>query len=176
MASNGDQVLQAGAIRLRRVTADEYVEVALPWYQDPEVLRFSEGGEPPYDRPRMRRMYDALTAQGELYLVELGEPGEPEPQPDGDGWRAVGDAALLRDDLPIVIGRREDRGRGLGSQVLQLLVQRARALGWRELHVGPIDPANHRSRRMFQRAGFIETDAAQRAEAPRITMRLALRT
>ena len=163
-------MLQAGAIRLRRVAADEYVDVALPWYQDAEVLRFSEGGEPPYDRARMRRMYDALTAQGELYLVELFEP-ETSP----DGWRAIGDAALLPDDVPIVLGRPEDRGRGLGAQVLQLLVQRARALGWRELNAGTIDPANHRSRRMFERAGFVATHAARLADPARITMRLALR-
>lgn len=166
MSAGGDAVLRAGAIRLRAVAADEYVDTALPWYQDPEVLRFSEGGEPPYDRARMRRMFDALTAQGELYLVELCE---------ADAWRAIGDAALLPDGVPIVIGRPEDRGRGLGAQVLQLLVQRARALGWTELHVGVIDPGNHRARRMFQRAGFVEIDAVQRGEPTTVAMRLTLR-
>ena len=165
MAAGTEPVLQADAIRLRRTTAEEYERVALPWYQDPEVLRFAEGGEPPYDRARLRRMYDALTGKGELYLIELRE---------ADAWRAIGDAALLPDDVPIVIGRPEDRGRGLGAQVLQLLIARAHALGWRELNAGLIDPENHRSRRMFQRAGFVEIDAAQRVAPTRITMRLTL--
>ena len=168
MAEANDVVLQREALRLRRVTADDYVQIALPWYQDPEVLRFSEGGELPYDHARMRRMYDALTAQGELYLIELCEAG---------AWRPIGDAALLPDDVPIVIGRPEDRGRGLGAQVLQLLIQRARSLGWVELHAGTIDPENHRSRRMFERAGFVAISAAPAAGATArvVTMRLSLR-
>jgi RimJ/RimL family protein N-acetyltransferase len=161
----GSVVAQTHGLRLRRVAAEEYEQVALPWYQDPEVLRFSEGGEPPYDRARVRRMYDALSTQGELYLVELREPG---------GWRAIGDAALLPDDVPIVIGRPEHRSRGLGGEVLQLLVCRARALGWTELHVGAIDPANIRSRRMFERAGFVATPRApaDNPSGPIMTLRL----
>ena len=158
-------VAQTHDLRLRRVAAEEYEQVALPWYQDPEVLRFSEGGEPPYDRARVRRMYDALSTKGELYLIELREPG---------GWRAVGDAALLPDDVPIVIGRPEDRSRGLGGEVLQLLLRRARALGWTELHVGAIDPANIRSRRMFERAGFVAAPCApgDDPEGPLMTLQL----
>jgi RimJ/RimL family protein N-acetyltransferase len=165
-AETSDGVLQREAIRLRRVTADEYVAIAWPWYQDAEVLRFSEGGEPPYDRTRMRRMYDALTAKGELYLVEIREAG---------AWRALGDAALLPDDVPIVIGRPDDRGRGLGAQVLQLLIQRARSLGWTALHVSTIDPENHRSRRMFERAGFVEVPPAPHATPTGVAMIMALR-
>jgi RimJ/RimL family protein N-acetyltransferase len=162
----GTVVAQDGAIRLRRVAADEYEQVALPWYQDPEVLQFSEGGEPPYDRARVRRMYDALSSQGELYLIELREPG---------GWRPIGDAALLPDDVPIVIGRPDDRSRGVGGAVLRLLLRRARALGWTELHVGAIDPANIRSRRMFERAGFVATPRAPGDEPAGPTMTLQLR-
>jgi hypothetical protein len=47
--------------------------------------------------------------------------------------------------------------------VLQLLMQRA--LGWTELQVGTIDPENHRSRRMFERAGFVAIPATPGAAA-----------
>src|SRR5262245_38975196 len=152
-------------VRLRPAVLDEYERVALPWYQDPEVLRFSEGGEPPYDRARLRRMFEALSAKGELYLVEVI---------DGDAWRPVGDAALLPDDVPIVIGRADDRARGIGSEVLRLLVARARELGWTELLTARIEPDNVRSLRMFRRAGFVEQPAAPGAERAPVTLTLAL--
>ena len=161
----GTVVAQSRGVRLRSVAADEYEQVALPWYQDPEVLRFSEGGEPPYDRARLRRMYDVLSTKGELYLIELRE---------ADGWRAIGDAALLPDDVPIVIGRPEDRSRGLGGEVLQLLLHRARALGWTQLRTGSIHPANARSRRMFERAGFVAAPPAPDSEPDAIVLTLAL--
>jgi RimJ/RimL family protein N-acetyltransferase len=92
-----------------------------------------------------------LSDAGELYFVEVLTDG---------AWRPVGDAALLPDDVPIVIGRPEDRSRGIATEAMQLLVMRARELGWTELRSGPIDPANVRSRRLFQRAGFVELPAA----------------
>jgi len=114
----------------------------------------------------VRRMYDALSTKGELYLIEICEAG---------GWRAIGDAALLPDDVPIVIGRPEDRSRGLGGQVLQLLLRRARTLGWTELRVGAIDPANVRSRRMFERAGFVAPPHAPDGEPAGPLLTLPLR-
>jgi len=127
-------------VTLRSVGADEYVRLAGPWYADPEVLRWSEGGAAPYGPAELRRMYDALTRQGELYVIEV------------DGV-AIGDAALLPDSLPIVI-EAGHRSRGYGAQVLQLLIARARELGWREVRVRSIDPDNVRSVRLYARAGF----------------------
>ena len=152
-------------VRLRPAALDEYERVALPWYQDPEVLQFSEGGEPPYDRARLRRMFEVLSAKGELYLVEVRE---------GGAWRPVGDAALLPDDVPIVIGRVDDRSRGIGAEALRLLVARARELGWTELHVARIEPDNVRSLRMFRRAGFVERPVAPGGERAGVAMTLAL--
>jgi RimJ/RimL family protein N-acetyltransferase len=154
-------VLSRGnAVRLRRAELEEYEQVALPWYQDHEVLQLSEGGETPYDHVRIRRMFEVLSSKGELYLIEVQDTG---------GWRVVGDAALIPDDVPIVIGRREDRARGIGTEVLQLLVLRARALGWTEVRAG-IVPANQRSRRLFERAGFVAVPAAPDARGAPISM------
>lgn len=145
-------------VRLRRAEVEEYERVALPWYQDPEVLQLSEGGETPYDRAQIRRMFEVLSGKGELYLIDVQ---------DGAGWRVVGDAALIPEDVPIVIGRPEDRSRGIGAEVLQLLLLRARALGWTEVRASGIVPANHRSRRLFERAGFVVVPGAPGAgDAP----------
>lgn len=155
--SDAVEILRGNGVRLRRAELEEYEQVALPWYQDPEVLQLSEGGEPPYDRARIRRMFEVLSSKGELYLIEVEEAA---------GWRVVGDAALIPEDVPIVIGQAEDRGRGIGTEVLRLLVLRARALGWTEARATGIAPANHRSRRLFERAGFIVVPARPGADAP----------
>jgi RimJ/RimL family protein N-acetyltransferase len=149
------------AVRLRQVSLDEYERVASPWYQDPEVLRLSEGGSAPYDRATIRLMFESLTRQGELYLIEVLDEAT---------WRPVGDAALMRDSVPIMIGRPEDRSRGIGTEVVQLLLLRARALGWREVHASNIDPANVRVQRLFARAGFTVNPAAPRTGPGHIGM------
>jgi RimJ/RimL family protein N-acetyltransferase len=156
----GIELSRGNGVRLRRAELEEYERVALPWYQDHEVLQHSEGGEAPYDHVQVRRMFEVLSSKGELYLIEVEET---------DGWRVVGDAALIPEDVPIVIGRPEDRARGIGTEVLQLLVLRARALGWTEVRAG-IVPANQRSRRMFERAGFVVVAGAPDARGAAISM------
>jgi RimJ/RimL family protein N-acetyltransferase len=128
-------------IRLRTVELDEYVALAAEWYGDPEVLRFSEGGADPYGPAQLAAMYEALSRQGELYVIDVASC-------------PVGDAALLPDAVPIVIGRPEYRSRGVGTAVLQLLIVRACELGWTEMRVSMIDPQNLRARRLYERAGF----------------------
>ena len=156
--SDARELSRGNGVRLRPAELDEYEQVALPWYQDPEVLQLSEGGEAPYDRAQIRRMFEVLSSKGELYLIEVQET---------EGWRVVGDAALIPEDVPIVIGRPEDRARGIGTEVLQLLLLRARVLGWTEVRAMGIVPANHRSRRLFERAGFVVVPAAPDAgDAP----------
>lgn len=150
-------------MRLRRAELAEYEQVALPWYQDPEVRQLSEGGAPPYDRAQLRRLFEARSGAGELYLIDVEE---------ADGWRAVGDAALLPDAVPIVIGRPADRSRGIGTEAVQLLLLRARQLGWTEVRVSRIDRANRRSRRLFERADFVAAPGAHDAPIA-MTKRLA---
>lgn len=161
MSRDAIEILWGDGVRLRRAKQEEYERLALPWYQDPEVLQLSEGGEAPYSGLQIRRMFEALSSKGELYLIEVQEPS---------GWRVVGDAALIPEDMPIVIGRPEDRARGIGTAVLQLLLQRARSLGWTEARATGIVPANHRSLRLFERAGFVVVPAASGTDDQTIAM------
>lgn len=136
-------------------------------------LRCASPGEGQKIRPQQRRHFErpsrtprlaeleVLSGKGELYLIELQEPA---------GWRVVGDAALIPEDVPIVIGRPEDRSRGIGTEVLQLLLLRARALGWTEIRATGIVPANYQSRRLFERAGFVEIPAAPGSDDAPIAM------
>ena len=135
-------------LRLRPVAdTDEYAALATPWYGDPEVLDLSEGGAAPYEEARVRRMFESTRKKGEVYLIEIRRD---------DGWLAIGDASLLSDATPIVIGDERHRSQGIGSRALRLLVQRARELGRETVWVSGIVARNQRSLRMYRRAGFVE--------------------
>ncbi len=148
-------MLVDGELRLRAFRPAD-ADTALAWYQDPFVLRMSEGpGAEPFDSDRVARMYATLGRIGELYMIEVRE---------GDHWRTIGDATLGRNTLPIVIGASEYRGKGIGGRVLDLLIARARELGWPCLQVRHIYPYNEASRRLFLSRGFTpaESEADQR--------------
>lgn len=140
--------LQDNELRLTPYGEGFHIDAAVSWYHDPEVLRDSEGaGTEAYDRATVTRMYDYLSHHGELYIIEVRVH---------EKWQAIGDAALCRDMIPIVIGDAAYRGRGLGSRVLQLLVSRATALGWHRILVKKVYRYNLRSQRLFASLGFRE--------------------
>lgn len=139
-------VLEDGDLRLRPVSLPQDTTVALPWYQDPEVMRLSEGDfAARYDEGTILAMYRYLLERGEVFIIELGTP---------DGWAAIGDAALCPDLIPIVIGVAEYRSKGWGSRVLRMLIDRARALAWRRIGVSGVYTYNPRARRLYEAAGF----------------------
>jgi RimJ/RimL family protein N-acetyltransferase len=166
VGSVGEQpVLTDGTVRLRPVDPVNDAELAWPWYQDLVVLWGSENTREPFGRDRVQRMYEALSPRGEAFIVEVRESG---------GFRAVGDASLLPDALPIVIGDASWRGRGLGRRVLLLLIARARALGWPELVAHCIYDDNVPSRRLFEGCGFRPVDRGVDGGRPWTRYRLRL--
>ena len=139
-------MLTDGVVRLRAVRLPQDIEAALLWYQDPEVLRWSQTDRAtPMSRERVEKMYAYLAAHGEFYMIEVVEDG---------GFRPIGDVGMQPDTLPIVIGDRGWWGRGIGTRVLRLLIVRARQLGWPSLQAKYIHHDNERSRRLFRRLGF----------------------
>ncbi|PSR23493.1 MAG: hypothetical protein C7B45_02850 [Sulfobacillus acidophilus] len=111
-------------VKLRPLNVAEDVNLALSWYADPEVLYFSEGANAGrFDAARVERMYRWLLHKGRVFIVEVFD----------EGWRAVGDVALCPELMPIVIGDPQYRNRGVGTQVLCLLIEEARRSGWTKL-------------------------------------------
>ncbi|WP_188882332.1 GNAT family N-acetyltransferase [Alicyclobacillus cellulosilyticus] len=123
--------------------------MALPWYQDPEVLYYSEGGPSalPYDRDRVERMYRYLLQKGEVFIIEVAI---------ADQWTAIGDVALCPDCLPIVIGDGRYRSIGIGGKVLDLIIALAKSRGWDKLRVNAVYSFNERSRHLYTSRGFAE--------------------
>ena len=142
-------------LRLRPYAGEEDIDLAWPWYRDPETVALVDGdGSAVYPRDRVAEMYAALQAQGEVYLIERRTP-------EG-AWEAVGDVTLAPDTVPIVVAP-GCRRQGIGRRALLRLVDRARVLEWEALHVREVYAGNEAAHRLFTGIGFVP-----RAVAPPI--------
>lgn len=132
-------------LRLRHYTDD--CPFALDWYQEEETLLLVDAVNRPYDLERLYRMYHYLQDRGEVYFIEV------KPY-DGAGYMPIGDVSLLLNDLPIVIGDKSFRGKGIGTRVVEALIARARELGLPYLEVAEIYGYNTGSQKLFHHCGF----------------------
>lgn len=147
--SKSSGTIDAGGIRLRPYGGEDDVDTAWPWYQDLETVRLIDGeGARPYTRDQVRSMYEALGAQGEVYMIEQ--------RSSSGAWEVIGDVTLAPHTLPIVL-RTEVRGHRVGRLVIDALIDRARSLGWSELQVREILPGNSRSAALYRSLGFEPT-------------------
>lgn len=138
------EILPIGdTLRLRRFDGD--YSFAFDWYQDAETVYLVDGVKNPYSWEKLERMYRYLDQHGELYFIEVWEDGS---------FRPVGDVCFSKDDLPIVIGEKAYRGRGLGRKVISALIQRGRDLRYGTLRVKEIYEYNTASRKCFESLGF----------------------
>lgn len=139
------QLLQIGEdLRLRKF--DGIFDFALEWYLDSETVYLVDGVRTPYTPEKLEQMYRYLDRTGELYFIELLENGQYVP---------IGDVTFWQTDMPIVIGRRDCRGKGIGSRVVSALIRRGRELGFGKLYVNEIYAYNTASRQCFRKAGFL---------------------
>ena len=130
-------------LRLRKY--DGGFDFALPWYQDVEMVYLVDGKRHTYTLETLAAMYSYLNDMGELYFIEILSEG---------GFIPIGDVTFWQDDMPIVIGVADYRGRGIGTRVVQALVERGKALGYKTVSVNEIYDFNKGSIRCFERAGF----------------------
>ena len=99
-----------------------------------------------------RRWWQARTAQGYPVLVAHDEHGVAGFGTFGDFRPWPGYRCTVAHTLHV---RADARGRGLGTQMLQALVQRARALG-KHVMVAGVDAGNAASIRLHERCGFAQ--------------------
>ena len=138
------QILQVDeTLRLRKFEGIE--PGMLDWYQDIETVYLVDGVKATYTAEKLEQMYRYLDRHGELYVIDvLGD----------NGYRPVGDVTFWQEDMPIVIGEKALRGKGIGRKVISALVQRGKELGWSKIYVGEIYDFNPGSRKCFESAGF----------------------
>lgn len=130
-------------LRLRRF--DGNYEFAFEWYQDPETVLLVDGKAELYSYETLTNMYNYLNDKGELYFIEVNENGE---------WKPIGDVTFWQEDMLIVIGEREYRGKGIGKKVISAFVEHGKAVGYDKLYVGEIYDFNIASQKCFESVGF----------------------
>ncbi|MBR2780887.1 MAG: GNAT family N-acetyltransferase [Eubacteriaceae bacterium] len=141
-------------LRLRRF--DGKYDFAMDWYLDPETTLLVDGDPVPYTRYTLDSMYSWLDAHGELYFIEVMKDGSFVP---------VGDVTFSEDDLPIVIGPKEMRGKGIGKRVIRCLVDRGRSLGFRSMNVKEIFSYNRASAALFESCGFVPSGETEKGRS-----------
>ncbi|HEM3536810.1 TPA: GNAT family N-acetyltransferase [Streptococcus suis] len=130
-------------IRLRRY--DGIHDFAFEWHQDLELVWLIDGDQERYSLDLLDRMYDYLSKNGECYFIEIFED---------DQFIPIGDVTLFADDFAIAIGDKRYWKKGIGTKVLQRMIERAREVGLDEILVEEIYDWNLGSRKLFEKCGF----------------------
>lgn len=147
------------SLRLRKF--DGIYDFALVWYQDLDTVWLVDGDRIPYTPELLTKMYNWLNDAGELYFIEALENGT---------YRPIGDVTFWQDDMPIVIGDLNYRGKGLGRKIISTLVKRGRELGYARLCVDEIYDWNEGSRRCFESAGFSAYEKTEKGSKFMLTL------
>lgn len=130
-------------IRLRKF--DGIFDFALKWYQDIDTVFLVDGVKEAYSESKIKKMYEYLNNHGELYFIEILKE---------NNFLPIGDVTFWQDDMPIVIGDKNYRGKKIGEKVVHALVQRGIQLGYATLKVNEIYDYNIGSRKCFEKNGF----------------------
>lgn len=134
-------------LRLRKF--DNNYSFAFDWYQDENTVKLVDGPDAElYDFSKLKRMYEYLNNIGELYFIEII---------DNNIFKPVGDVTFWKDDMPIVIGDKNCRGKGIGKKVIRALIERAKELEFEKLKVREIYSYNTASQRLFESMGFMKS-------------------
>ncbi len=145
-------------LRLRKF--DDNFEFAFIWYQDEQTNYMMDGKRGVYDWDQLSRMYHYLQNKGEVYFIEVTE---------NETYVPIGDVTFWQGDMPIVIGKKEYRGRGIGKKVISALVERGKNLGFDYVGVGEIYDWNEQSRRCFESVGFRAYEKTEKGSRYRLT-------
>ena len=144
------------SLRLVPYFLADHHDAALAWYQDVDLVELVDGIRIPYSPEKLNAMYSYLERHGDLFWIEFREKGE---------WLPIGDVALSKENLPIVIGNTAYQHQGIGRKVLRALIDLAQQKGWKQLKVQEIYTFNRISRRCFESLGFVESGSTEKGKS-----------
>jgi RimJ/RimL family protein N-acetyltransferase len=124
----------------------------LAWANDLEFARLLDRRRP-IDGDEHERWFASLAARRDTLqlAIELG----PDARHVGNVWLADIDLRHRKAEVRVIIGEREDLGRGIGSRALDLMARHAfEALGLHRVYAYVL-AFNPRARRAFEKAGFL---------------------
>ncbi|MBS4761281.1 GNAT family N-acetyltransferase [Carnobacteriaceae bacterium zg-ZUI252] len=130
-------------LRLRKL--DENIDIALEWYQDTETVWYIDGDKALYSKELLEKMYRYWDSVSEVYFIEVYTNGTYQP---------IGDVSFYQEDMPIVIGNKSYRGKGIGKKVIQTLIERGKSLGYDRLYIEEIYDFNVISQNLYMSLGF----------------------
>lgn len=147
-------ILISDSLRLRQY--DGHYETFLPGYQNPTVYQNSEGI---FDESRIpnldyvKGMCHYLQKVGELYYIEILE---------GDVFVPIGDVTIKPENPPIAIWFDRYHRNGIGTRVMQAVIDRLKALGYPKISGSTVFRWNTASQKLHERLGFIRTSENER--------------
>lgn len=147
------------SLRLRKF--DGEYGFALAWYQDLDTVWLVDGDRIPYTPELLTKMYTWLNNAGELYFIEALE---------NNAYKPIGDVTFWQEDMPIVIGDPNYRGKGLGRKIISALVNRGRELGYSRVGVDEIYDWNEGSRKCFESIGFTAYEKTEKGARYTLTL------
>lgn len=119
-------------------------EVALQWYQDPELCKQVDNIDHVYTMETLKSMYFYLSTHGDCYYIEYN-------------GKLVGDVTLKNDGEISIVICREYQNRHIGRRCIKSIIELAREKGMPQVKA-EIYPFNKQSRQMFLSIGFEHFD------------------
>ena len=118
-------------------------EVALAWYQDPDVCKQVDNIDHVYTPELLRRMYDFLSANGYCYYIKYKGV-------------LVGDVTLRHNGEVCIVVSKDYQNRHIGRRCVLELLRLAAEKGMTQVTANIYD-FNRQSQRMFLAVGFEKT-------------------
>ena len=119
-------------------------KVSLPWYQDKELCKQVDNRDGVYDLELLKRMYSYLNKRGHLFYIKYKK-------------RLCGDVCLQENGEVNIVIAKPFQNRHIGRRVLCEIIALAHEKNLPALHA-EIYVFNAQSRKMFESAGFRETN------------------
>lgn len=140
-------------LRLRKY--DGNYHSFLTAYQDPFVYQNSEGIFDESHIPTLdyvKGMCEYLTANGELYFIEIIADGE---------YISIGDVTVKCENPPIAIWYDKYRNKGIGKLVMMTVIGRLRELGAQKITDSTVYKWNIASQKLHESLGFRKTKESE---------------
>ena len=146
-------------IRLRKYNGT--FDFASIWYQDVDTVYLVDGIKEAYSESKIKNMYEYLNNHVEVYFIEILKE---------NSYLPIGDVTFWQDDMPIVIGDKNYRGKKIGEKVVYTLIQRGIKLGYTTLKVDEIYDYNIGSRKCFEKNGFVAYEKTEKGNRFKIDL------
>jgi aminoglycoside 6'-N-acetyltransferase len=157
-------ILRGEKVTLRPMTEADW-DILLKWNSDPEVLYYSEGDDVlSYNLEEIQGIYRGVSQTAFCFIAEV------KGVPVGEGWLQQMNYPRILQKHPgrdcrridLMIGEKTLWGKGLGSEIIRLLVGFAFEQEKADLVFGcEIADYNPRSLRAFQKVGFEVVETIQ---------------